>query len=55
MKNNNNKNRYTTIVDNKIEFSYNLIDINNFSINKLKCMKSKVAEEFIKLKINIYK
>lgn len=56
-KNNNicNKINYIKCEENRINFSYNIIDVNRLEINKLKNMKSKIAQEFINIKINIYK
>lgn len=39
----------------RINFSYNIIDINNLQISKLQSMKSHIARELINTKINIYK
>lgn len=51
---NNNKIGYNTnyiiFKENEIDFSYNILNIHELKINKLKNMKSKVAIEFIKLK-----
>lgn len=53
-KNNNfkryNKINYIKYEDNRINFSYNMLNINNLKTNELKSMKSKVAEEIIKVK-----
>lgn len=46
---------YTQCEKNRINFSYNVIDINSLEINKLLNMKSYIAKEFINIKINIYK
>lgn len=45
-----NKINYITYEDNKINFSYNMMNINDLEIYDLKSMKSKVAKELIKLK-----
>lgn len=50
-----NKINYMQCEKNRINFSYNIIDINTLEINKLQDMKSYVAKEFINIKINIYK
>ena len=50
-----NKIHYMQCEKNRINFSYNIIDINTLEINKLQDMKSYVAKEFINIKINIYK
>ena len=50
-----NKINYMQCEKNRINFSYNIIDINTLEINKLQYMKSYVAKEFINIKINIYK
>lgn len=41
---------YITMKNNRINFSYNIININNLNIDKLKNMKCEVAQEFIKIK-----
>lgn len=46
---------YIKYEKNRINFSYNIIDVNNLEINKLQNMKSYIAQEFINIKINIYK
>lgn len=46
---------YTQCERNRINFSYNIIDVNNLEINKLQNMKSYIAKEFLNIKINIYK
>lgn len=56
----NNSNIYSKInyikyEKNRINFLYNMINVNNLSINELKNMKSNIAKEFINIKINIYK
>lgn len=52
--NNNNKIynnlKYIIFKNNEINFSYNMLNINDLEINELKNMKSKVATEIIKLK-----
>ena len=53
--NNYGKINYTTCEKNRINFSYNIIEINNLEINKLQKMKSNIAQEFINIKLNIYK
>jgi len=45
-----NKINYTTYEDNKINFSYNIIKIQNLKISELENMKSKIAEQLIKIK-----
>lgn len=45
-----NKINYITYEDNKINFSYNMININDLEIYDLEKMKSKIAKELIKLK-----
>lgn len=42
--------KYIKFEDNKINFSYNMININDLEINKLQNMKSEVAKEIVKLK-----
>ena len=49
-KNTNNKLNYIIFKDNEINFSYNMLNINDLKIYELKSMKSKVAREIIKLK-----
>ncbi len=46
---------YTQCEKNRINFSYNIIDVNNLEVSKLQCMKSYIAKEFVNIKINIYK
>lgn len=46
---------YTQCEKNRINFSYNIIDVNDLELSKLQCMKSYIAKEFINIKINIYK
>ncbi len=46
---------YTQCEKNRINFSYNIIDVNNLEVSKLKCMKSYIAKKIIDIKINIYK
>lgn len=46
---------YITYEDYRTNFSYNIIDINKLKIDDLNNMKSEVANELKKLKINIYK
>lgn len=41
---------YVTMEDNRINFSYNIININDLNINELKNMNCKVAKELIKFK-----
>ena len=41
---------YITFKDNEINFSYNLLNINDLEIEKLKNMKSKISEELINTK-----
>lgn len=53
--NNYGKINYTTCEKNRINFSYNIIEINNLGINKLQKMKSNIAQELINIKLNIYK
>lgn len=53
--NNYGKINYTTCEKNRINFSYNIIEINNLEINKLQKMKSNIAQELINIKLNIYK
>ena len=50
-----NKINYIKCEKNRINFSYNMININNLNLNELKNMKSSIAKEFINIKINIYK
>lgn len=50
-----NKINYTQYEKNRINFSYNVIDINLLDIKKLQRMSSYIAKEFIDIKINIYK
>lgn len=50
-----NKINYIKYEKNKINFSYNMISVNDLDIDELKNMKSDIAEEFINIKINIYK
>lgn len=52
---NNNRNIYDKInyikcEKNRINFSYNIIDVNDLEINKLQNMKSNIAQEFINMK-----
>jgi hypothetical protein len=46
---------YTEYEKNRINFSYNMININDLNIKNLKNMKSNIAKELINIKINIYK
>lgn len=46
---------YTQGEGNRINFSYNIIDINKLEINKLRKMNSSIVKELINAKINIYK
>ena len=46
---------YTKYEKNRINFSYNIIDVNDLEISKLQLMKSYIAKEFVNIKINIYK
>lgn len=46
---------YIKCEKNRINFSYNIIDVNNIEITKLQNMRSYIAQEFINIKINIYK
>ena len=46
---------YTQCERNRINFSYNIIDINTLEINKLRKMNSSIVKELINVKINIYK
>lgn len=46
---------YIQCEKNRINFSYNIIEVNSLEISKLQNMKSKIAEEFVNIKINIYK
>lgn len=46
---------YTQCERNRINFSYNIIDINKLEINKLRKMTSSIVKELINTKINIYK
>ena len=46
---------YTQCERNRINFSYNIIDINTLEINKLRKMSSNIVKELINAKINIYK
>lgn len=46
---------YIKFEKNRMNFSYNIIDVNNLEITKLQNMKSYIAQEFINIKINIYK
>lgn len=46
---------YTQCERNRINFSYNIIDINKLEINKLQKMNSSIVKELINTKINIYK
>lgn len=41
---------YITTKNNRINFSYNIININDINIDKLKNMKCKVAQELLKIK-----
>lgn len=41
---------YVTMEDNRINFSYNIVNINDLNINELKNMNCKVAKELIKFK-----
>ena len=45
-----NKINYITYKDNRINFSYNFININNLKIDELEKMESKVSQELKKLK-----
>ena len=46
-----NKNiRYIKYEKNRINFSYNIIDVNNITSDELKCMKSEVAKKLLQLK-----
>lgn len=47
---NRNKINYITYENNKINFSYNMIDINRIEVGKLETMESKIAKELICLK-----
>ena len=47
---NHNKINYITYENNKINFSYNMIDINKIEVSKLEIMKSEIAKELICLK-----
>lgn len=53
-KNDNNKSynkiNYTTYEDNKINFSYNIIKIQDLKVEELENMKSKIAQELINIK-----
>lgn len=46
----NNKVKYITFKENRINFSYNMIDINNFEIDELQKNESNIAKELIKIK-----
>ena len=46
---------YTQGEENRVNFSYNIIDINKLEINKLRKMNSSIVKELINAKINIYK
>lgn len=46
----NNKINYISYEHNKINFSYNVVNISDLNIKDLKQMKSNIAKEFIKLK-----
>lgn len=46
----NNNLKYIIIKNNEINFSYNILNINNLKIDELKNMKSKIATEIIKIK-----
>lgn len=46
---------YTTWKENSIKFFYNIIQLKDLKVEDLKQKESKVAKEFIKVKINIYK
>lgn len=50
-----NKINYTQYEKNRINFSYNVIDINLLDIKKVQKMSSYIAKELINIKINIYK
>ena len=41
---------YITYEDNRINFNYNMINVNNLNINDLKKMQSKIAKELLSLK-----
>ena len=45
-----NKIKYITYENNRINFSYNIVKIQNLTLKELQQMKSKVAKEFIKIK-----
>ncbi len=49
-KNINNKLNYIIFKDNAINFSYNILNINDLEINELKNMRSKVAKRIMELK-----
>lgn len=51
----NNKINYITYKENSINFSYNIIKINELDINTIKNKESKIARKIINVKINIYK
>lgn len=46
---------YIKYEKNRINFSYNMINVNDLNLNELNNMKSNIAKEFINIKINIYK
>lgn len=46
---------YIKCEKNRINFSYNIINVNNLEITKLQNMRSYIAQEFINIKINIYR
>lgn len=50
-----NKINYIKCEKNRINFSYNMINVNNLNVNQLINMESSIAKEFINIKINIYK
>lgn len=51
----NNKVNYITYKENSIDFSYNIIKINELNINDIKNKNCKIVREIINTKINIYK
>lgn len=50
-----NKINYTQYEKNRINFSYNVIDINLLDIKNMQKMSSYISKELINIKINIYK
>lgn len=51
----NDKINYITYKENSINFSYNIIKVNELNVNMIKNKEAKIARKLINVKINIYK